>query len=950
VRRERWQQIWDLFERARRKKPEDLPGWLADTCAGDDELRREVESLLASDPSDAGLVGKIVGDAAARTFDDAATPSATAAGRRLGPFELVGELGRGGMATVYRARRVDREFEQEVAIKVARGGLAAPELERRFLAERQILASLDHPAIARLIDGGTATDGTAWVAMELVEGIPIDRYCDREHLPERRRVELMISVCNAVHHAHRNLVVHRDLKPGNVLVTREGAPKLLDFGIAKLLGGASQLGVAENTRTEHRVFTPAYASPEQIRGEPITTASDVYSLGVMLFQLLTGRRPFEESEAPTPTDLERRILEVEPAVPRSVPADLARIVHMALRKEPARRYASAEQLATDLRRYLDGQPVIAQDDTWTYRTVRFVGRHRWAVAAAAVFAVVLAGFAVSTLIQSRTLRVERDRALLAEERARIEAETAAEVSEFLIDLFQVADPAEAKGEEIRAREILDAGVERVERELAASPEIRARLMSTMGRVYTNLGLHREARPLLMRSLEDRRALVPADDLAVAESLENLGELDKFQGRIEDASANLERALGLRRGAGDEGSEAWIRSLLRLGNLRFEEGRFEEAEAIAREVLAAARGTLGDEHETVGDALNGLGQVLTKKGALAEAETVLRDAATHNERARGANDPSVSDALHNLALALGMTGRGAEAAEVQRRVLEINRVIYGGRHSRVALAQNNLALTLKELGQFEEAERIQRQSMELFIEIFGEEHPQVAMTWVNLANLRQSVGDLEEAESYQRRALALNRRLLGGEHPEVATGIANLANLLYDKGDLDGSERYYREALDLDRRTLDPGHPYIALDLNNIGRVKLERGEYDEAEELIREAIDVATRSLGAEHATTAEYLASLGAVCTRTGRLEEADELLTRALDNQRSGLPEGHWRIDQTRAILAACRAAQGRVEEARSMLRESLENLRAKLGPRSGATLRAEKALAELPPEQTR
>src|SRR5688500_3990721 len=433
--------------------------------------------------------------------------------RRIGPYRILRELGQGGMGVVYLAARADEQFRKRVALKVIRSGGASEEVVRHFKRERQILAGLDHPNIARLLDGGTTDDGLPYFVMEYIEGEPLLEYCDSRKLPVAERLKLFQAICSAVQYAHRNLVVHRDIKPGDILVAEDGSPKLLDFGIAKLLNpelaGEALIATAMS-------MTPTYASPEQARGERITTATDVYSLGVVLYELLTGhlpyrllsRQPLEILKAISEQEPEKASTAIERAenkLQRRLRGDLDNILMLALRKEPPRRYASVEAFSDDIRRYLEGLPVKARQPTAAYRTGKFLRRHVAGVAASAVFVGLLIGFAAAMAVQSA--RVTRERDLAEQERAAAqqERETAQRVSAFLVDLFRVSDPSRSRGETITAREVLDRGTTKIATELKDEPEVRATLMSTMGTVYSNLGLYDKALSLLEEALQTRKA-------------------------------------------------------------------------------------------------------------------------------------------------------------------------------------------------------------------------------------------------------------------------------------------------------------------------------------------------------------------------------------------------------------------------------------------------------------
>jgi serine/threonine protein kinase len=449
-------------------------------------------------------------------------------GDRIGPYRVLRTLGVGGMGEVFLAERADAEFEQQVAIKVVYGGTIARNVQSRLRIERQILAQLDHPNIAHLLDGGSLPDGTAYIVMEYVDGVPIDVFCDSNRLDIAARLKLFQTVCAAVHYAHQNLIVHRDLKPSNILVTAAGAPKLLDFGIAKLLderqAGHHTLAV---THADMRIMTPDHASPEQVQGQAITTSSDVYVLGVLLYRLLTGTGPFFIPSMRL-TDIERAICEKDPPLPsnavsmddsteargiadaRSIGAhrlrrilqgDLDNIVIMAMRKEPERRYASAQQMASDIQRYLEGKPVIARRDTMSYRTAKFIKRHWLTVTAGAGTVFLILAFATTTYVQSLRIAAERDRVAQQRERAEHERVRAEEVSSFLVSLFKLSDPEENRGNQITARELLDSAARRLQAGLQDQPATKAALLSTVGAVYDSLGQYKDALPILSESLQ-----------------------------------------------------------------------------------------------------------------------------------------------------------------------------------------------------------------------------------------------------------------------------------------------------------------------------------------------------------------------------------------------------------------------------------------------------------------
>ena len=536
---ELWSRAKAVFEAALERPAADRARFVAGEAAGDEALGAEVLSLLAAHES-AEARGFIEAPAVGPLPPPPAEPDW--AGRLVGPYRIVGEIGRGGMGAVFRAVRDDDQYHKEVAVKVVMRGVDNDLVRERFRSERQILAAFDHPNIARLLDGGATTDGRPYLVMELVDGEPITAWARNRSLSLDERLALFRQVCSAVSDAHRKLVVHRDIKPANILVGRDGVPRLLDFGIAKLLEGGTGTG---GTGFLQQMMTPEYASPEQVRGEPITTATDVYSLGVVLYELVTGERPHRLAGRDL-ADL-ARLHEEEPAKPsvaagtarepdgtllaRRLRGDLDTILLKALRREPERRYASVDQLSEDLGRHREGLPVLARPEGTAYRAAKFVGRHRTSVAAAAVLAAVASAASWNLVVQARRVERERDKAQ--------------EVSRFLIRLLRVSLPSEARGHALTAREVLDQGVSRVDQDLSGRPDARAALLQTLGAAYARLGLADSAAPLLQESLRLRSEMREGETLDVAEALHELAGALVVQGDSEGAERCYRRALAIR---------------------------------------------------------------------------------------------------------------------------------------------------------------------------------------------------------------------------------------------------------------------------------------------------------------------------------------------------------------------------------------------------------------------
>jgi len=525
---ERWLALDDLFQRASEMDASNRAAFLDDACGADSHLRNEVERLLAFDQTLGWL---------RRPVDRAARELAFV-GRRIGPYVLLRLLGEGGMGRVFLAARADEQYQQLVAIKLMHADLWQSErMLERFRAERQILANLNHPNIARLLDGGMTTEGTPYLVMEYVEGMPLDEYRRANDLSVEKKLQLFLRVCAAAEYAHKSLVVHRDIKPANVLVAEDGTPKLVDFGIAKLLEGDGRTA----TQPTSRVMTPEYASPEQLRGEPITTATDVYGLGLLLYDLLIGKHPFAEYTG-NPAEMMHQICDVDPRPPstivpdgvnhREVRGDLDRIVLMAMQKQPERRYSSATALARDVFAYLNGYPVLARGGGQGYRTRKFVGRHKLMIGWLLLFAVSLASFSIRMAVLAQ--RADRER---------LKAERAAT---FLADMFRAATPQEARGRTITARELLDRGRLRVDKELVGEPEVRASLLYSIGDAYSQLGFYNQARDLGGKSYTIRAQVLGPRDPATADSLHLLANSMRLLGEYTQAEPLFRKALAIRR--------------------------------------------------------------------------------------------------------------------------------------------------------------------------------------------------------------------------------------------------------------------------------------------------------------------------------------------------------------------------------------------------------------------
>ena len=892
---ERFRRLREIFEEVAEKPPGERQRALEDLCSGEPDLQSEAAALLAAEAeASVFLAGFSQAVAAA-----AAPPSLL--GRQLGPYRIERKLDEGGMSTVYVAVRTDLAYQQRVAIKIFGFGPDRAGLFHRFQSERQILASLNHPAIARLLDGGTTEEGLPYLVMELIAGVPVDQYCEQQGLTLGERIDLFLKICAAVAYAHRNLVVHRDLKPSNILVDAEGNPKLLDFGIAKLLAGAPMPAGPETTRTGERLMTPQFASPEQVTQGPITTATDVYALGVLLHLLLTGRLPYRIA-AERPGDLERAIVEQPPEPPsqaaprrlrRALAGDLDNVVLTALRKEPQQRYPGVDLLAEDLRRHRQGLPIAARPATLGYRLRKFVGRYPLAVAAWSAAFLLILGLAIFMTLQSVRLRRERDRAV--------------RVTDFLAAIFRSSDAEQEPGKVVTARQLLDRGKTKLLTELAGQPEAQATLALTIGDAYRSLGDYDSAAPLLERSLELRRQQFGEVHPGVAECLDSLTTVYLQRDEIAKAEAAARRALAIHRALGGENDPASAESFNGLAMALFAKGDFAAAEPLLQESLRIRRQHFGRDDPQNVAILSNLGGLRRQRGDLAGAESAYREAVSLARRVCGPAHPKTSFVLGNLAVLLTQRGDLAGAEATYREALAVAHRAYGEEHPSIALKLSNLASVLVDRGRWVEAESMYRQALAMERKLVGSGGAHEAVILNNLADLQALKGDRAAARPLYEEALRIVRKLYGEEHFRVADQLANLARLLTDQGEFTAAEPLAQEALAIRRKLLGETHPSYAASLVVLGSLRLAQGATAEAEPLLRQAVAVYQQVLPEHHQDTAAARSLLGSCLAARGRSAEAEPLLLSGYRDLRGKLGDAHPRTAAALRRLNAFYEAAG-------------------------------------------
>lgn len=861
----RLQHLLDAME----SLPQDRHAQFLEAHCPDPALRAEVLALLAAEAAADAYIEDLAGD----LFCGSLPPTETS-GTQIGPYRLLHVIGRGGMGSVYLAVRDDGTFEHQVALKRLDAALPGTQAHDRFVAERQILAGLKHPSIAHILDGGVTPGGLPWFAMEYVDGVPITDYCNGLDLDIDRRLALFLQVCAAVEHAHSRLVVHSDLKPGNVLVTDAGEVKLLDFGIARLQGDAeARTDPSGPASASAWLMTPAYASPEQVRGEPTTTASDVYQLGVLLYELLTGRRPdpaVQPGVAPGPTESPFLRPCLSTALPasssgvsrlpfhdgtararwrRRLRGDLDSIVTTAIQADPGRRYTTADRLAQDVRRHLQGLPVTARPLTLRYRAGKFVRRHVLGVAAAAL--VVLLG---SGLVVFHTARLQNER-----DRAQIASAKAERMNRFLIGLFRSADPTEGSRADLTARELLDRGVAQVDRDLGSDPQVQANMLQVLGRTYLELGVYSSADALLDRALTLHSGRMGASQADVGATLGDIGLLRYEEGKYAQARDHLLEAERRLRAALPERAGELADVLRALGRVRGNIGEHRAAREALEEALALQRPISGEESVEVATILMSLGLLQVAMGDPVAAERSQEKALAIYERVLGTEHLAVAIGLNDLANSRLYQGRLDGLEAMYRRSYEIVRTVYGPDHPRVGRPLNNLGHVLTTMGRPAEAIAVLRMSLEIQ-ESAGREHPEVAYPLTTLADAHLANGDFAEARRYYERSTSIRQAAVGARDfdPLLAHGLVMLGHIDRQQGDAIAAAERLNQAAAVWSRVPAPMDPRLEPGALELGRWLVEQKRCAEALPLLRRASEVHGLQTQPDPTHVAETTALLG--------------------------------------------------------------------------------------------
>jgi len=866
----RFERMQTLFHEALALPESERARFLQQACAGDADLLADLQALLLEDARENLLLDGALPEVAYQVIDGSRSAPQT-----IGPYRVQALLGEGGMGLVYLAERKD--LNAKVAIKVLRDALLSPVRQARFIREQQFLAQLNHPAIARLYDADTLPDGTPYFVMEYVEGTSLTSYCRAHKCPVNERLRLFREVGEAVKYAHGQALIHRDLKPSNILVKADGQVKLLDFGIAKQLEDLDE-SVAQ-TKTVFRLMTPAYAAPEQINGEAVGVYTDVYALGVVLYELLTGQLPYDLSGL-TPGQVDILMLRHEPEKPsvkvqaasddlpggplpgRRAWADLDVLCLTAMHKDIQRRYPTVEALLRDLDHYLNGEPLEARPDALGYRMGKFLRRNRIPASATALVVALLIG-----LVGFYTQRLASARDTALNEAARTQR-----VQSFLVKLFEGGDETVGPSDSLRVVTLVDRGVQEA-RVLDGEPEIQAELLQTLGGVLQKLGNLEKADTLLQAALDQRRALFGSDHPDVA------------------------------------------KSLLALGLLRMDQGNYDEAERMTHEALEINRRHLQPRHPDIALALSAYAVLRQRRGENEEAIGMLAEAA-RLLAARGAT-ADLSEVMGELANAHFYAGHFASSDSLNRRLLDIDEHLFGNRHPFYATDLINLAATRRELGYPEEAEKLYRQALAINLAYHGPDHPTTASNLGLLGAVLADQGRYEEAGAILQQSLAVREKVYGPTHVQVALTLNKMGQLALVQGDLAAADALYSRQLAIYRATLGERHYWVATGLSNLCDVYLARGELERAERAIREALAIDLETLSADHLNTGIVQIKLGRVLLRQGRFAEAEGPLLVGYDIvARQANPSMRW-LQQVREDLVAlyeALGAQGKAEKYRA------------------------------------
>lgn len=920
---QQWEKVNRIVDTALKLNGKERSTYIKKQCRGNKHLLQEVTALLQSiEQSERTDFLEGTGAYPKNLMTDFSKegerePTSSMIGETIDRYKITDLIGHGGMGSVFMAKRGDEVYNQKVALKLMRRGMDTPSNIARFKRERRILAKLDHPNVARLLDGGVTDEGLPYLVMEYVEGKPVYEYCDCKNLSVEQRLDLFKDICRAVKHAHQNAIIHRDIKPSNILVTEDGTIKILDFGIAKLLAPENSDRTLFKTQTGARMLTFGYAAPEQVENIQVTTSTDAYMLGVIMFELLTGVHPFKmdnmdlaeieqvirehtpEKPSKRITDLSENDLEEiarkrglsVSELPKALKGDLDSIIMKALRKEPEARYNSAEQLLEDLERRRKDIPIIAREDTWRYNTSKFIKRHRTGFSVAAGFLLLVIGFGILY-----TWQVTKER-----NKARIEAKKAQQVSDFLTDMFQASDPTFNPKDTVTAATFLKRGQKRIN-QLNDQPKVQAELLRIIGRAHTNIG------------------------------------------NYEKAEAPLERSLAIRKKLFGNTHPKYASSLSEMAYLQQKKGNFAKAESLYKRAITIEKDSFGNNDEHTAEALAGLASALSRQGKFGVADSIYNKALDVQQRVLQPDNFKIANTLSNWALTLRHLGNFEKAKKMDLKALAIWQKNYGEVHPLILEGLNNLAIITEKMGDFAAADSFYQKALTVNHKLYKGPNPNTAQLLNNIGTTYIKAGWLDKAEPYLKKALKMRKKVLQPEHPSMAESYSNLGRLYIEADEYKEARPLIKQALEIDKAKHGKNHPYVGGDLRNLGFIEKDLDHYDKAEDYFRQSLEILRKTLPPDHPSIAVSLASLGKIYYLKGNPEAAEPLLRKSLEIKNKKFDEGDIRIAQSQVPLGAVLTELGHFKEAEKLLQAGYKTYKKERGSDNKNTQKGRKYLLKL------
>ncbi|PAU93630.1 hypothetical protein CK503_10775 [Aliifodinibius salipaludis] len=917
-----WEKVNQIIDTALNLDLDKRSTYIKKKCQGKELLYKEVIKLLDSieqSETEEFLEGThgYPQNLAQDLFNSENSKSASAMiGKTVGRYEITELIGHGGMGSVYKAERADGAYDRKVAIKILRHGMDTPSNIARFKRERNILANLDHPHIAQMLDGGLTDQGLPYLVMEYVNGVPLLSYCNRHQLTVTERLQLFENVCAAVNHAHKNAIIHRDLKPSNIFVTEKGVVKVLDFGIAKLVNPSRNENIFK-TRTGARILTLGYSAPEQLETQAITTATDAYVLGILLYELLVGQHPFD-LEKKGLTEIEEVIRTTNPPLPSTkfkqlteakkeeissnrcikpaelykiLSGDLNAILMKALRKEQDKRYSSVEQLLEDLSRRRSDLPILARQDSFRYSASKFMKRHKTGFAVIAAFLVLILSFSAFY-----TWKIAKER-----NKAQLEAKKAREVSTFLADMFRASDPTVNPQDTVTATTFLQRGKERIN-QLNNQPEVKSELLHVIGRAHVNIGEYDKAQPLLEQSLDIRKNTFNSSHPMVATGLSDMAKLQKNK------------------------------------------GNFAKAESLERKTLEIQRATLGPNSIETGKTMSALAYVIGRQGDHQAADSIYQKALKLQRANPEAGDSDIASTISDWAFSLRQLGKYEKAATLKKEALTIWRNQYGEIHPYVLEQLNDLAIVEEERGDFAKADSFYQKALSVNRQLYDEPNPNTAQLLNNIGTTNIKAGRYDKAEPYLKKSLAMRKEILRPMHPSMAESYINLGRLYIDMEKYQEALQLIQKGLKIDKEQYGDDHPYVGGDYLNMGLIAKNMASYDQAEEYFRQSLNIMQEALPEGHPSTAASMASLGETLYLKGSPKEAEPHLRKSLQMRLEAYDADDVRVAQSQVKLGICLTKLKEYTEAEEHLQNGYQKLKKKRGSSNSQTTSARKYLVQL------